>query len=1272
MAQPRSCEGGYSLWEQNNNGWVSLSSSARVTPSGPRSSENWRSRPPLRPSSPLSLSHLDTHQKRRSPVKAQHCPPQSKPAWDSLNDHTGTAVRGLYSTHSSSGSEGGVDGWELPGLRRWRSLSRLAPEGAPRPTSPAGQELRTALVESGARRAELVRQLREAHSRLEQQAELLRGRDGQLDAHRAQTELLELKHKQLALALNTLEQEKEAAKLCRFEESRRCGELQDKVLQLEMNMLNMRTMLERGNLTSALTCIPMNSHVTPSLLSNTLPRTHEDFYKQGKDRAERELLEAREALRGCQERVETLEAEKDQVLQQLRASKEGQLAALSQTNETNQRLTSSVRAQSDLQDELSCLQSQFSQVSLEKELLSSKNLRLEQKLEDLKMTLSGALADKERFLQEKAELHQRVQGLELELERAKLGREGFTEQVSELHKELVGAKAQANRQDQEKVLMKEELFTVKQVNERVASELAEVKQRLDTALQQVHELEAEKVIHTNQISALEMERSQLIGEKELLMGTEVGHLGHQEELQELRETCQALRDSQQALRSENQELRSCCQEQGADLRVREAGLRQKEEEHEEQVKGLLSQVEELQRVAAHWKERWQEAAVALRSRELEVDLEEAQGQPQTPADTSQQKEEVAQLSQQLERLKTEVQNNQEEILRLMEQKSNAETELRSLKISFHPEGSKAPYILQERTCFIYNKLQVRSARETEGLSRSASPSGRVFAPPVGIEQQTCQEDRRMSRQDRGTITDSITLLQEELQPEVSVLQQQLEESSCKQRTQLDIIKCLREELQELKSNKSGDIKASLEEVDGELLQVRAELQKMWDVLKIRDSELEVQHQELQSARGQISERSNEVKRLEKMLEEQAQELAQKKHALGRLERLRETEKTELEIKVSSLELKFAELRELEEEQTHRSEKTSESKCLRCKAVEDLTAQLQEKERRCAELQQERDQAVQAPEKLQQGSGEKEVPRLKRKIHPQNSDHDRQRKLVLEQLKSLFREREQLGKTYVKLAEHRKAEGSLEEWGPKGPQLIQNALDTLSNQERSRRELEGERERLQEAPEYREHRGLQEQVDRLREELRSKTDKMSSMGKEIENLKERNENLLKAKLRFQQQIQGLRASGPQWRDKSLVQGVPWLSEDPIEGEHQGRSATSSPSRDGTFLARQVEVLDFPGEEPGEHETVRDTRPGSWSSSSPVPLNAGVLPRTPNELSVPTTPAKPFSSRCSPDLSPLTPRSWASSQESLADKPTLLLSPQPFRSQTLKNSLRSGEK
>lgn len=69
------------------------------------------------------------------------------------------------------------------------------------------------------------------------------------------------------------------------------------------------------------------------------------------------------------------------------------------------------------------------------------------------------------ILQEKADLHQRVQSLELQLERAQCGREGFTDQVCELHRELVDAKAQANRQEQEKAQMKEELLTLKEVGE---------------------------------------------------------------------------------------------------------------------------------------------------------------------------------------------------------------------------------------------------------------------------------------------------------------------------------------------------------------------------------------------------------------------------------------------------------------------------------------------------------------------------------------------------------------------------------------------------------------------------------------------------------------------------------------------------------------------------------------------------------------------------------------------------------------------------------------
>ncbi|MGH0122445.1 UNVERIFIED_CONTAM: hypothetical protein FKN15_004483 [Acipenser sinensis] len=114
----------------------------------------------------------------------------------------------------------------VPVIRRWHSLSRLAPEGAPH--QPGDLELCSALAESGDRRAELVKQLREAHSQLEDQAEHLRFRDSQLEASKTRTEMLALKHKQLETALSALEQEKEVLELTRFEETRRRGDLQDK------------------------------------------------------------------------------------------------------------------------------------------------------------------------------------------------------------------------------------------------------------------------------------------------------------------------------------------------------------------------------------------------------------------------------------------------------------------------------------------------------------------------------------------------------------------------------------------------------------------------------------------------------------------------------------------------------------------------------------------------------------------------------------------------------------------------------------------------------------------------------------------------------------------------------------------------------------------------------------------------------------------------------------------------------------------------------------
>lgn len=77
-----------------------------------------------------------------------------------------------------------------------------------------------------------------------------------------------------------------------------------------------------------------------------------------------------------------------------------------------------------------------------------------------------------------------------------------------------------------------------QVNEKLSADLATATERLQETLQQLHELEAEKLIHTNQIAALETERFKLIGEKELM---EVFDQGDQKELSNLKDRCCQLR-----------------------------------------------------------------------------------------------------------------------------------------------------------------------------------------------------------------------------------------------------------------------------------------------------------------------------------------------------------------------------------------------------------------------------------------------------------------------------------------------------------------------------------------------------------------------------------------------------------------------------------------------------------------------------------------------------------------------------------------------------------
>lgn len=93
---------------------------------------------------------------------------------------------------STSGSTSGFRQND-PGMRRWQSLSYLAPEGAPR--SFPGAELRAAQGESSYRQSELVEWMQDAHERLDTQLDLLKSRDAQLNYNITTAQLLDMKHK---------------------------------------------------------------------------------------------------------------------------------------------------------------------------------------------------------------------------------------------------------------------------------------------------------------------------------------------------------------------------------------------------------------------------------------------------------------------------------------------------------------------------------------------------------------------------------------------------------------------------------------------------------------------------------------------------------------------------------------------------------------------------------------------------------------------------------------------------------------------------------------------------------------------------------------------------------------------------------------------------------------------------------------------------------------------------------------------------------------------
>ncbi|XP_069384966.1 nuclear mitotic apparatus protein 1 isoform X3 [Paralichthys olivaceus] len=537
-----------------------------------------------RSSSPFSLGDLDMWD-TKSRFSAQTS------AWYGSATVSGSGFLSKVSTNST-GSSGGFRQND-PGLRKWQSLSHLVPEGATRPFPPSpGAELQAARGESSFRQTEVAQWLQDAQERIDTRLDRLRARDAQLSYN--MTSLIDMTQK-MSEGLSPLEQEREAAELSWFHKNPQHRELHEKILKLEKDLLQMR---------SALDSTDQPTEKKPDSLSRTLPVREEELNRQEKQRVDTELCRLREALKEAETRAKTQEEQQNQALQQLQTSTETQKALLNQIDKMNQRLSHTVSNHSEVQEQLSEANNKISQACLEKAILSTQVLKLEDVVKQLKAKLTGALSDKDHLTQEKADLHQRAQVLET----TQPGSE-----VCEIHEHVAAAESHTNKQDQETILMKEKSTALIEVNEKLTYELKMMEQKLDTSQSQLQELTAERVANTKLIEDLEAERSELMRQKEELL-TKMNDGGH-----EMKEKCCQLREFVEVLELEKQKLQDQCLCLEAEVLENKEKVQLLEEVHQEQDAARVRNIEELKAVTSHWTEKWQKVALTLQFTQEELE-----------------------------------------------------------------------------------------------------------------------------------------------------------------------------------------------------------------------------------------------------------------------------------------------------------------------------------------------------------------------------------------------------------------------------------------------------------------------------------------------------------------------------------------------------------------------------------------------------------------------------------------------------------------------------
>ncbi|XP_075713933.1 uncharacterized protein LOC142749586 [Rhinoderma darwinii] len=373
-----------------------------------------------------------------------------------------------------------------------------------------------------------------------------------------------------------------------------------------------------------------------------------------------------------------------------------------------------------------------------------------------------------------------------------------------------------------------------------------------------------------------------------------------------------------------------------------------------------------------------------------------------------------------------------------------------------------------------------------------------------------------------------------------------------------------------------------------------------------------------------------------------------------LQQIREMEKTEMNIEKSSLELKLAEMHEENGNvslfkigkvphtgvnswnPTGSQNAASSPKCPRCDVfLQQLDKAIKGCQERNVELQEEKNQTLSSLYQLQDvlknlSKQTKVNEQVAQALQVDSETLKNQHKLVTEQLKVLFKEKQNLATAYNKIP---KEEKPADDWTEKS-RLVKNVLRSV----KTNKDPSEEKGDLQDLS-----RGTAEKdISKLQRQLEEKSEKISTMASEIKMLKEKNESLMKAKLRFQQQVQQIRSISHPGREKEPTDPtVPRLSGGSrnLHGAKSGSQGSITPvtenqTSEGSWTdSVQSSRSATPINTSATHSPVRLNIPGAMSKNWISPTEGSLLsPRSHGEIEGSGNGQSPFTPRASALLSP----------------------------------------